>query len=132
MSLFRKGAVEEIPADAPHVHAFRVTGKMDDEASVALAEHMNGVFDTADDVAMLFDLTAFEPGGSSALFDAEVLRSRLRAVDKVARYAVIGAPEPAARMIGVMDRIIPVDARTFAPDEADAAWAFVEERPGKS
>ena len=125
MGLFEKGAVREIQTGAPHVHAFAVNGELDKATSVSLAEHMNAVFDESDDVALLFDLTGFDPGGSSALFDAEVLRSRLRATVKVARYAVIGAPEPAARTIGVMDRIVPVDARTFAPDEADAAWDFV-------
>lgn len=133
MTRFQQGSVTEIPTGAAHVHAFRVSGTMDAETSVALAEHMNGVFDAArGDVNMLFDLTGFESGGAAGLFDGDVLRSRLRAVDKVARYAVIGAPKAAARMIGIMDRIVPVDARTFAPDEADAAWDFVTGRPHRA
>lgn len=130
MSGFSRGAVTEIANDADDVCAFRVDGSVDAEASKALAEYMNDVFDrTGTKVHMLFDLRGFDSSEASGLFDTEVLRSRLRAVSKVGKYAVVGAPEAAERMIETMDRIIPVDARTFGSDRIDAAWDFVGARP---
>lgn len=126
MTMFRYGAISEIPTDRPTVQAFRIDGHIDDDASEALAKHMNGVFDRHDQVNMLLDFTGFSGSGWDSLFDDDVVKSRFRALSKVSRYAVIGAPDRAARMIGIMDKIIPVDARAFDADEAEAAWAFVD------
>jgi len=129
---FARGAVKEIPTDAENVHAFRVAGHLDAEAMEALAEYMNTVFDRSnreDEVHMLFDLSEYTGSDNSALFRSEVVKSRWRSLGNVGKYAVIGAPDVAARMIELFDFLIPVDARTFSAGEREAAWTFVGTRP---
>ena len=48
MTNFTHDPITEIPTDTDTVHAFRVNGHIDDDASEALAKHMNGVFDRFD------------------------------------------------------------------------------------
>ncbi len=99
------------------------------DASEAMAEYMNQVFDQNDKISMLLDLTGFTGSDWDTMLDGDVIQSRFRALSHVDRYAVIGAPENAAKMISFMDKIIPVDARAFDASEAQAAWKFVGARP---
>lgn len=129
MTHFSAGPIAEIPTNAANVHAFRVTGHIDDDASEALAEHMNEVFDRQDDVNMLLDLTGFTGSDWDSMLDDDVISSRFRALTHVSKYAVIGAPDRAAKMIGIMDKVIPVKAQAFDASEGAAAWAFVGATP---
>lgn len=90
-----------------------------------MAEFMKVVFDKKDNVNMLLDLTGFSGSDWDSMLDVEVIKSRFRALKHVKKFAVIGAPEKAAKMIGFMHKIIPVDARAFDADQADQAWSFV-------
>lgn len=127
---FTSGPITQIPASAPHVYAFRVTGHIDDDASEALAKYMNAAFDAHQEkVNMLLDLTGYTGSDWDSMLDDDVITSRFRALSEVHRYAVVGAPDRAATMIGILDRVIPVEARAFASDEIDDAWAFVGATP---
>ncbi|WP_295316029.1 STAS/SEC14 domain-containing protein [Roseobacter sp.] len=123
------GSVAEIPTTTDDTFAFTVKGHIGEETSEVLAAYMNDVFDRHDDVSMLLDLTEFTGSDSSSILNREVLKSRLRSLTHMKRYAVIGAPEAAGRMISLFDHLIPVEAKAFASDETDAAWAFVGARP---
>lgn len=129
MSQFTSQSVTEIPNTADNVYAFQVKGHIDDDVMEDLAEYMNDAFDRCDSVNMLFDLSGYEGADQMSIFDGDVLKSRVRSISKVDRYAVIGAPENAQKMIGMMDKIIPVDARTFKSEERAQAWVFVGASP---
>lgn len=45
------------------------------------------------------------------------------------RYAVVGAPHAAGRLIDAMAHVTPIDARTFEAGDVAAAWAFVDADP---
>ncbi|WP_424972806.1 STAS/SEC14 domain-containing protein [Dinoroseobacter sp. S76] len=128
MTMFQHGAITQIETASPTLYAFRVAGHMDDDAAEALAEFMNAAFDRHDDkIDMLLDLSAFTGSDWDSLFDGDVLESRFRALSELNRYAVIGAPSKAQKMIAFMDKIIPVKAKAFSADEAAKAWEFVGE-----
>lgn len=129
MTQFTSGPISEIATDTAKVHAFRVNGHIDDDASEELAEHMNAVFDRSDKVNMLLDLTGFTGSDWDSMLDGDVITSRFRALRHVERYAVIGAPEKAAKMITLMDKIIPVQAKAFDASESAQAWEFVGAKP---
>lgn len=129
MSAFAHGPIQQIPMTTSDVYAFRITGHMDDDAAEALADFMNDVFDHSKKVSMLFDLSGFTGSDWDSMLHADVIEARFRALKHVSRYAVVGAPEPAAKMIGLMAKIIPVDARAFDAREASQAWAFVGAQP---
>ncbi len=129
MTIFSYGPIAEIPNDNPKVHAFEVNGHIDDDASEALAKHMNDVFDRHDQVNMLLDLTGLTGSDWDSMLDDDVIVSRFRSLNHVERYAVIGAPDRAATMIGIINRVIPVKAKAFEASEAQHAWAFVGAQP---
>ncbi|WP_298860212.1 STAS/SEC14 domain-containing protein [uncultured Sulfitobacter sp.] len=129
MTNFSYGPINEIKTDSETVHAFRVTGHIDDDASEALAKYMNAVFDRSEKVNMLLDLTGFTGSDWDSMLDGDVITSRFRALSHVSRYAVIGAPEKASKMINLMDKIIPVEAKAFEATQHEQAWEFVGARP---
>ncbi|MEL7463051.1 MAG: STAS/SEC14 domain-containing protein [Pseudomonadota bacterium] len=132
MKLFSYGPITQMAATSSDVYAFRVAGNIDDDAAGALAEFMNKVFDERERVSMLLDLTAYTGSDWDAMFDGDVIESRFRALTKVAKYAVVGAPDRATKMIGIMDKIIPVEAKAFGVHQTDKAWAFVGAAPADS
>lgn len=124
--MFSYGPIHQIETTAPNVYAFRVAGHIDDDASEALAKFMLAAFDRHDEkVDMFLDLTAFSGSDWDSMLDLDVIKSRFRSLSEVRRYAVVGAPENAATMIGYMDKVIPVEAKAFDTSEREAAWAFV-------
>ena len=130
MQKFMHGSITEISTTAPHLHAFKVTGFVDDDDLEAMAKHMNHVFDSSGDkVDILIDLSGMTGRDFDGFLDGDVLRAQFRSWSKVRCYAVIAAPERAAKMISWIDRMIPVDARAFEYSEVDAGWAFVGARP---
>ncbi len=129
MQKFAHGPIKQIPTDNPKVYAFRITGHIDDDDAEALAKYMNTIFDETDKVDMLLDLSDFTGSDWDSMLDGDVIQSRFRALSHVSKYAVIGAPDSAASMIGFMDKIIPVDAKAFDKKEETAAWNFVDARP---
>ncbi|WP_299410689.1 STAS/SEC14 domain-containing protein [uncultured Roseobacter sp.] len=118
-------SVREIPTHSDTVYAFDVTGHVSDDDAEALAKYMNDAFDRHDKVNMLIRLSGYTGSDKDALFDGDVLESRWRALFKVDKYAVVGAPDGASRMISIMDKILPVDAKTFETSEEDEAWRFI-------
>ena len=128
MKLFEHGAISQIATEHPNLYAFRINGHIDDDASEALAKYMNDAFDRhAGKVNMLLDLSGLTGSEWTSIFDADVLKSRFRALKEVDKYAVVGAPDHANRMIDFFDKLIPVDARAFSEEDAYAAWDFVGE-----
>ncbi|WP_306115548.1 MULTISPECIES: STAS/SEC14 domain-containing protein [unclassified Roseovarius] len=132
MPNFHSGTVTEIATEAPDVYAFRFSGHLDDDTAEELAEYMNHAFDRHEKVNMLMDLTDFSGSDWDAILDYDVVRSRLRSLSHVNRYAVIGAQERAETMISIADKLLPVEAKAFDTSEADAAWAFVGTVPSKA
>lgn len=126
---FSHGPVTQIATDNPDVYAFRVTGHITDDDSEAMSKFMNDVFDQKKKVSMLLDLTAFTGSDWDSMLDGDVIKSRFRSLSHVEKYAVVGAPDRAASMIEMMDKVISVNARAFDAAEAPQAWAFVGAQP---
>lgn len=125
MTLLSRPSVKQIPTTSDTVYAFDVTGHVSDDDAEALAETMNDAFDRHDKVSLLLRLDGYTGSDKNALFDGDVLKSRWRSLFSVEKYAVVGAPDGAEKMINFFDKILPVDARTFEPSEETQAWAFV-------
>ncbi len=125
--------VIEIGTDNPAVHAFEIRGGTRAEDIRAMARHMEAVFDEAGtvggEVSMLLRMRDYELGDALRSTGFETLRAQMRSPWRVAKYAVIGAPPAARTMIETMAPLIPVDARTFAPEQEAEAWAFVDAQP---
>ena len=129
MENFSHGAIREIPTDSKSVYAFSINGYVDNDASEALAQYMNDVFDKTEAVNLLIDLTGLTGSEWDNILDGDVIGSRARSLTNVNRYAVVGASEKAVKLIRFMDYIIPLNAQSFDPTESGSAWSFVGARP---
>jgi hypothetical protein len=118
-----------IPVNNPTVFAFRIRGEVDSEDMQRMASTMQDAFDGFDRVSMLLLFDDYEGQELGASLHPGVVTTQLRALANVEKYAVVGAPGGAKALINVMDKIIPVDARTFDRSDEEAAWDFVGARP---
>ena len=121
--------IQQIPVQSNDVYAFRVRREILADDIKAMAETMNAVFDAKSSVSMLLIFDPYEGVEAGAGLDLQTLTSQFRSIVNVDKYAVVNAPSIAATMINVMDKIIPIDARTFTAAEEAEAWAFVGTRP---
>lgn len=119
------GSIDRVPSGRADLLAFRVAGRIDKAAIQRMAEQVLDAFDRFDQVDMIVLMEDFRGMTLGASLDPANLWSQARALAKVGRYAVVGAPDAAEGMIELMDRFIPVDARTFEGQERNAAWAWV-------
>ena len=118
--------VVPIPTAHEHVHAFDITGDLDATGMGEMAEILNTAFDTHDGkINILLRFKDFETSDATAGTTLSAIKAQIRSLTHVGRYAVVGAPQAAETMIRFFSHIIPVDARTFAADEEQAAWEFV-------
>jgi hypothetical protein len=90
---------------------------------------MNATFDAHDTVSLLLVFDGFDGMGAGAGVDMRTLKAQFRSVANVDNYAVVGALGVAATIIALMDKVIPVDARTFEMGQLRAAWDFVGAQP---
>ena len=127
--MLKSESINQIPVDNPLVYAFRINGEINAEDLKAMGATMNDAFDAHPSVSMLLIFEQFEGLDAGAGFDMETLKSQLRSLAKVDKYAVVGAPSIAATMINVMDKVIPTDTRTFERTKEASAWAFVGASP---
>ncbi|WP_299146113.1 STAS/SEC14 domain-containing protein [uncultured Tateyamaria sp.] len=125
--MFNTAGITQIATDRPDLYAFRISGKISDDAMEAMAEHMNAVFDAhTDKVDMLMIFDGFEGTEFGASWDWDVIKSRFRALSHVDRYVVVNAPGSADQMIDMLDSILPVQAETF--DDVALAWQSLQAR----
>lgn len=125
----QSSTITQLQVDNPAVFAFTIRGQVSEEDMKAMAATMNAAFDTHDSVSMLLIFAVYDGSETGAGLNAETLKSQFRSLSHVDKYAVVGAPPAAAGMINAMDKLIPVDARTFDAADEQEAWRFVGAQP---
>ena len=125
--MLKTQGITQIATDRAGLYAFRISGKISDDAMEEMAEYMNTAFDVhTDKVDMLMIFDGFEGSEFGASWDWDVIKSRFKALSNVDRYVVVGAPDKAERMIAFMDNLLPVKAETF--DDEAIAWQSLAAR----
>jgi len=121
-------AVELVATPRRDLLAFRLRGQITEDAVETMADAMTAAFKEFDEVDVLIILCQFEGVSGSAVFDADALGAQAQSIFNIRRYAVVGAPDWAERMIDTLKFFSPVDARTFSPDEEAKAWRWIDGR----
>ncbi|MGR3467205.1 MAG: SpoIIAA family protein [Shimia sp.] len=115
---------ERLETPRPDFHAFRVHPGFDRTGMEAMAKHMNDAMDAPGKIDLLIEFApGFDMSDSPSGTGWESFKTNFKSLTNIDRYVVVGAPETAEKMIGAMDKIIPVDARTYDHAEREAAWA---------
>lgn len=121
--------IEQVANSDPSVYAFRIEGGATADEMAAMADVMNAAFDRDEKVNMLLVLHDFGATDATSGLAVRSLYAQMRSLAHVERYAVVGAPAVAAAMIETFEKVLPIEARTFDPEEEAAAWTFVGARP---
>lgn len=119
--------IHSIPTDAPKVRAFRLEPDFGGEDLRRVAEELDAAFDAQGRISMLLVLEDMTAADAASGFSLKSLKTQFRALSHVDRYAVVGAPQAAARMLEAFDRVSGIDARAFPREREDEAWRFVRE-----
>ena len=117
-------SVVEVATSREDLFAFRITKEVTHDDMTALAEYVNGIFDSHDSVDLMMIFDRYDGAEAGASLSWEALKSRFRSLVKVNRYVVVGVPESAAALIEAMGTLIPVKAETY--DEELAAWRALD------
>ncbi|MBJ3762202.1 STAS/SEC14 domain-containing protein [Maribius pontilimi] len=123
--MFIRPTIREAPTTERDVFAFHIIGEVTADDMSAMADYMNTQFDKHDTVSMLLMFDIYDGAERGASFDWETLKSRVRALGKVRRYAVVGGSDAAKQAVEWSGKMLPVDARSFDAANEDAAWAFL-------
>lgn len=121
--------ITQIPTDAPAVYAFRIADGVEAAEMGVMAELIDLAFDRHDKIKMLLILENFGVDDALRSQSFQSVSTQIRSISHVSHYAVVGAPTIVAAMIEAFDKILPVSAQAFSPEEEGEAWAFVGAKP---
>ncbi|MDA9865188.1 hypothetical protein N9C96_00765 [bacterium] len=64
-----------------------------------------------------------------SILDGHAMKPRFRSLSDVGKYAVVCFSDRAGTMIGILDKIIPVEAMVLNAADSAAVWASVGTQP---
>lgn len=122
-------SIAALDAPRPDLLVFEIRAKIEKQDIEWMARRVEAAFRRHETVDMLLLIPHYEGAELGAVLDAEALKAQLKSARHVRRYAVVGAPAWAAAMIDLFSPLSPVEAKTFATDEAPEAWRWVHRQP---
>ena len=125
--LAQRSAIRFLPTSKANVLAIEVDGVVTSEEMPDVLKRLEDFFAAHDKVRLLNRMKHFGGFDSSILMQSSLISMKLSAMKKLERYAIVGAPSWMCKVIGVMNPLFTdVDMQTFAADQEDAAWAWLE------
>ena len=125
-----KPAIRIIPTTKEDVFAFEINGVLSAETLPGIIDEVNGFLNSHERVRMLNrikHLGGFDP---SIFMQSGLLSMKLAAMQKVERYAIVGAPEWVQKVIVTVNPIFPdIDMRPFPADRETEAWTWIGAEP---
>ena len=113
----------------PNLLIFEILAKITKADIEWMSHAVDAAFEIQQEVDMLIVMRRFDGQEVGALFDGEAIKVQTKSLNHVRRYAVVGAPGWAELMIELMDKVLPVDAKTFNLEDEAAARAWVDRPP---
>lgn len=128
----RDSAIRFLPTTKSNVLAFEIDGVMSSEEMPAVIKKLEGFFASHDKVRLLNRMTHFGGFDPSILMQSGLVSMKLSAMEKVERYAIVGAPGWMRKVIDVINPVFhDIDMRAFPAEQEDDAWAWLEAEPAE-
>lgn len=118
-------AIRQLETDAEDVFAFEWNGTVGAEDLEPVLTRLRMVLDRHDKVRLLNRIRhyGFDP---SILLQSGLVSVKLAAMEKVERYAIVGAPKWIERAVAFMDPLFPdMEVRTFPMEREEEAWKWI-------
>lgn len=106
--------------------AFTFPERLDASAVEQMADEVNLAIGTSDDLRLVLDFSGTTEIAAEAFASPQGFVTSIKSIGPIKRYAVVDAPEMAAKMIEFFGAILPLEATSFDKGELEAArrWAF--------
>ncbi len=119
-----------IQTNKPNVMAFQINGVVTAKELPEEIEKFESFLKQHESVRMLARFKHFAGFDPAVFFQSGFVSVKLAAVQKLERYAVVGAPEWMNKIMEIMNPLFSgIDMRTFTSDEEAKAWAWLEAEP---
>lgn len=118
-------SIQAEPGGRADLLVFEVVAKITETDIEWMAARVQAAFDTQGEIDMLIIMRHFDGAELGAVFDADAMKAQMRSLKHVRRYGVIGAPFWAKAMINLFSPLTPVEEKTFALEEEDAARIWI-------
>lgn len=119
-----------LPTDQDDVLGFEIDGRFSAEELSGVVEEFQSWLDRHDAVRLLCRMKRFRGVDPSAFLQRGLVPMKLAAIQKVERYAVVGASEWMRSTIETMSPLFPdMEIRTFPAEEEAEAWAWIGAKP---
>ena len=123
-------AIHIFPTTKDNVLGFEVDGVVGSGDLGSLIDKFNTFLKNHDKVRLLNRIKHIDGINPSVFFQSGLISMKFAALQKVERYAIVGAPGWAKAII---DKVSPafgeMEIRTFPADQEDAAWNWLEAKP---
>tara|TARA_R110002074_G_scaffold45790_3_gene118289 strand:+ start:998 stop:1777 length:780 start_codon:yes stop_codon:yes gene_type:complete len=121
-----------MPTSKDNVLAFELNGMVSAEEMPSVIEKVDAFLEKHEKVRLLNRIKHFGGLDPSIFMQGGLISMKLAALQKVERYAVVGAPTWMAKIVEAMNPAFPdMDVRTFPADHEDEAWAWLGAKPAK-
>ncbi|WP_144821260.1 STAS/SEC14 domain-containing protein [Marinobacter piscensis] len=125
-------AVRFLPTTRDEVLAFEIDGVMTAEEMPGVIRKLEQFLAEHDRVRLLNRVKQYGGFDPSILMQSGLFSMKLSAMEKVDRYAIVGAPGWMRKIIDAMNPLFPdIDMRTFAADQESEAWAWLGAGPAE-
>lgn len=118
-------SIHFIKTTSDNVFAYEINGRITQQDISAATREMKDAFDRPDKVNVLLHVKNWQGFDLSAVVDDDLAKMKYKAMSKVDRYAVIGAPAWMRNLLELIDPLFSVNIKIFEPGEEEAAWNWV-------
>lgn len=126
----RPPAIRVLPTDHDDVFGFEIDGIVSAAELPALIDRVNAVLGRHDKVRMLNRVKHFGGVDPAVFMQSGLISMKLAAMQKVERYAIVGAPAWMSTAVATMNPLFSdIEMRTFAADQEADAWAWLGAKP---
>lgn len=125
-----KPSVRILPTTRDDVFAFEVDGMIASEEFPEILRQINAFLSRHDRVRLLGRIKHLDGFDPAIFMQSGLVSMKLAALQKVERYAIVGAPGWLNTMIATMNPLFhDLDMRTFPADREADAWNWLEAEP---
>jgi hypothetical protein len=123
-------AIRVVATDRDDVLGFEVDGVISTAGLGLLIDQVNAMLARHDKVRMLARIKHLDGVDPAAFMQSGLVSMKLAAIQKMERYAIVGAPGWMDRIVDIVNPVFAdMDMRTFPADREAEAWAWLGAQP---
>ena len=123
-----EASIHFLQTTSEDVFAYEVDGRLRERDIKSALTELKPYFEKEGKINVLARMKNFHGFDLLSIFDDNLIRVKLKAPSKIAKYAVVGAKPWMRNLLELVNPLVSTDIRTFDAAEEDAAWEWVGAR----